>query len=281
MSYLDRIVECNAHDLSGFRCFTIGEASVGWVRHDLAEELAAEAAVFRLDEETLSLDPSLTDFDGRSLAVEGVVRRLADAGRISGWRGEYYPVATGFAAPPLMRLERAAVPHFGIRAYGVHLNGYVRDGERLKMWVGRRARGKQTYPGQLDNMVAGGQPIGIGLKENLVKECAEEAAIPPEIAERAVPVSAVSYVLETTEGLRPDVLFNYDLELPADFEPRNTDGEVESFHLWPIEEVAEIVRETREFKFNCNLVVIDFLVRHGLIGPEDPDYLEIVRGLHR
>ena len=41
------------------------------------------------------------------------------------------------------------------------------------------------------------------------------------------------------------------------------------------------VAETREFKFNCNLIVIDFLIRHGLIGPERPDYIEIVEGLRR
>ena len=35
------------------------------------------------------------------------------------------------------------------------------------------------------------------------------------------------------------------------------------------------------FKFNCNLVLIDFFVRHGLIGPEDPDYVAICRGLRR
>ena len=51
--------------------------------------------------------------------------------------------------------------------------------------------------------------------------------------------------------------------------------------LWPIARVAEIVRDTREFKFNCNLVIIDFLVRHGLIAPEYPEYLEIVKGLRR
>ena len=43
----------------------------------------------------------------------------------------------------------------------------------------------------------------------------------------------------------------------------------------------ETVAETREFKFNCNLIVIDFLVRHGLIGPERPDYIEIVGGLRQ
>jgi hypothetical protein len=45
--------------------------------------------------------------------------------------------------------------------------------------------------------------------------------------------------------------------------------------------VAEIVRDTRQFKFNCNLVLIDFFVRHGVIAPEHPDYLAICRGLRR
>ena len=63
--------------------------------------------------------------------------------------------------------------------------------------------------------------------------------------------------------------------------PHNTDGEIESFHLMPIDEVARIVAETQDFKFNCNLVVIDFLVRHGILDPSQPDYLAIVRGLHR
>ena len=58
-------------------------------------------------------------------------------------------------------------------------------------------------------------------------------------------------------------------------------GEVQEFVLLPVERVAEKVRETKEVKRNCNLVIIDFLVRHGLIPPDDPDYLEIVRGLRQ
>jgi isopentenyldiphosphate isomerase len=213
--------------------------------------------------------------------VHGVLRVLADEGTIRGWRGEDYPISTAWGALALLRMERAAVPFFGATSYGVHLNGYVRDGGRLLMWIGRRARDKHTYPGMLDNMVAGGQPIGLSLRENLIKECAEEAAIPRPLAERAVPVGAISYRHQTAEGLKPDVQFCYDLEVPADFVPRNTDGEIESFVLLPIDEVARIVAETRDFKFNCNLVVIDFLVRHGVLDPERPDYLPIVRALHR
>jgi hypothetical protein len=76
-------------------------------------------------------------------------------------------------------------------------------------------------------------------------------------------------------------LFNYDLDLPADFTPRNTDGEVEEFYLWPMEKVMETVRESDDFKFNCALVVIDFLLRRGLIPPEHPEYGGLLAGLGR
>jgi len=81
------------------------------------------------------------------------------------------------------------------------------------------------------------------------------------LARQVVAVGAISYCVEAPDGLKPDVQFCFDLELPADFTPRNTDGEIDEFYLWPIAKVAEIVAETGEFKFNCNLVVIDFLLR--------------------
>ena len=79
---------------------------------------------------------------------------------------------------------------------------------------------------------------------------------------------------------KPDVIFCYDLEVPPTFEPRCTDGEVDAFYLWPVERVLETVRDTPDFKLNCNLVIIDFLIRHGYIEPDTPDYLELQSGLH-
>jgi Domain of unknown function (DUF4743) len=281
MSFLDRIRECNAHDLARFRRFLVAGEPVGWLRHEFADRLQRFTDVFMLDGEAVTLDPGLGDFWARSDAVAHVLGRLAEAGAVRPLRGEHYPVATSFQAPPLLQLDRAAVPNFGVAAYGVHMNGFVRRPDGIHMWIARRSRDKATYPGELDNLVAGGQPIGIGLRENLIKECGEEAAIPPEIAAKAVAVGAVSYVVEGPDGLKPDTMFNYDLELDGDFEPRNTDGEVEAFYLLPVERVAAIVRDSRDFKFNCNLVIIDFLIRHGLIGPEHSDYLALVAGLHR
>ncbi len=147
------------------------------------------------------------------------------------------------------------------------------------MWVAKRAASKQTAPGKLDHLVAGGQPFGLEVGENMLKEAGEEAGIPAELAERAVSVGAISFRCERPEGLIDEVEFCYDLELPADFAPVNTDGEVESFSLWPIERVLARIRETEDFKFNVDLVIIDFAIRRGLIAPDDPDYQEIREGL--
>jgi 8-oxo-dGTP pyrophosphatase MutT (NUDIX family) len=211
-----------------------------------------------------------------------VLLTLHQEGLIPGWRNEPYPVNRSYTEPPCLLLERAAVPFFGVCGYGVHMNGYVRNDREFKMWIGRRSQDKTTNPGELDQLVAGGQPFGIGLRENMIKECREEAGIAQRIAERVVPVGAITYCVEIPQGIRPDVVFAYDLELPPEFEPKNNDGEVADFYLWPMERVIETVRDTTEFKYNCALVIIDFLIRHGFITPDHPDYLELLSGLlHR
>lgn len=44
---------------------------------------------------------------------------------------------------------------FGVKRYGVHLNGYtVSDSGEVSMWLARRSATKQTYPGLLDNLVS-------------------------------------------------------------------------------------------------------------------------------
>ena len=162
------------------------------------------------------------------------------------------------------------MPFFGTRAYGVHLNGYLRERDGLRVWVGRRSPHKQIAPDKLDNLVAGGIGNGHGIRETLVKEAAEEAAIPAGLIKHAVPVGAVSYRMETRLGIRDDVLFVYDLETPPDFVPENRDGEIVDFELIPALEVLQRVRATSDFKFNVNLVMLDFAMRHGLLRDDEP-----------
>ena len=53
----------------------------------------------------------------------------------------------------------------------------------------------------------------------MVKECGEEAGIPPQLARTARAAGAVSYEALQPAGLKRDVLFCYDLELPTGFIP--------------------------------------------------------------
>ncbi len=281
MSFLDRVAACNRHDLSRFRPFRVGEAQVGWVRRGLIERLAALPDIFEAEGDGIRLAPGLRGVSERSAALSEAVDALVAAGEVPPRRGEDYGVKTAWSQPTLFTIDRCAATSFGVLAFGMHVNGYVERPDGLHMWIGRRAADRLIAPGKLDNIVAGGHPHGLTLHENLVKECAEEAGIDRALALTARPAGALSYTLEIDRGLKRDVHFVYDLALPPDFVPRNTDGEVEGFHFWPIEAVAARVRDTEDFKFNVGPVIIDFLIRHGLLAPDEPDYLALVRGLRQ
>jgi 8-oxo-dGTP pyrophosphatase MutT (NUDIX family) len=279
MSFLERISAVNQYNPNHFRPFWVAGKKLGFVKHAFAETLTRWQTVFSVDDGSVSLSAALTSVAVRSHAVAEVLHTLRDEGLVPGWRDERYPVSASFSEPPYLVMERAAVPLFGIRAYGIHVNGFVHDAGGIKMWVAQRSQSKPTEPGKLDQLVAGGQPIDIGLRDNVLKECWEEAGIPAEIARQAKPVGAISYCRETSQGLRPDVIFAFDLELPADFTPVNQDGEVAAFFLWPMERVISTVQDSIAFKANCALVVIHFLIRHGFVDPEHPDYLTILQSL--
>jgi hypothetical protein len=280
VAYLDHIAICNRHDFGHFIPFRVGGVEVGWLRPALADQVAKVSAYFQRESDDLALDPRLDEFNARSAALAEAVEDLADHRLVPAPRGEFYAVAPGFMTAPLAQLDRGVVPSFGVRAYGVHVNGFVRraDGQ-LDMWIGRRAPTQKLCPNMLDNMVAGGLPIGIGPFDNVVKEAHEEADVPEALARTAKPVSSVRYTMETDEGLRQDTMFCYDLELPDDFTPVNTDGEVGEFLRLPAEEVQAIVRDTLDFKFNCNLVIMDFLIRHKLLTAKDVDLAALRKGM--
>jgi 8-oxo-dGTP pyrophosphatase MutT (NUDIX family) len=281
MSFLDHIEACNSARLKEFLPLRIDEIRVGWLRPEFAQELRAFPKIFQVEQDQSRLHPDHSGFELRTRLLDETVHALMDRGVIGHYLDEPYPVTPSSREQALCLLDRGSVAHFGVRAFGQHLNGFVRKPDGLYLWVAKRAADRRLAPGKLDNLVAGGLPYTISPAENLIKECQEEAGMDEGLAVQARPVGAISYVAESPNGVKPDLMYCYDLELPEDFVPVNTDGEVESFRLMPVEEVAEIVRTSDDFKQNCNLVIIDFLVRHGFIRPEDPDYERLITGLHR
>jgi 8-oxo-dGTP pyrophosphatase MutT (NUDIX family) len=280
MSFADHILACNNYDRARVVPLLAGERRIGWLRRDNAAALARFPLVFAVEPERVLL-VARGDADAVSAAVDEVVEALVVENLVPKWRNEIFDVMPRWGERPVFRLDRGAVPFFGVRAYGVDLNGYRRDRGGLLMWVGRRAPDKRVAPNKLDNLVAGGIGNGYGVVATLAKEADEEAAIPARLIERAVPVGAITYLMENEIGIRDGVLFIYDLELPAEFVPRNRDGEIVDFQLMPIESVIERIRATDDFKFDVNLVFLDFALRHGLIPIEDPEYLAVASGLHR
>lgn len=251
---------------------------------------------------TLSSEAAGTSVESRTQAVGAAMEELKRTGIVTGWRDELYPISDSFYSPPVFLMERAATALLGVLEYGVHVNGILPSSDNKgtpKMWMGRRSKTKSKYPGMLDHIVAGGQPAGLGLMENVMKECEEEAGIPPELFDRPDvdirPNGVVSYQ-ETKKGviggkdteednsfyqISRVVLFNYDLVLPPDFAPKPLDGEVEEFFLWEIDQIKESMAPDFEdpIKPNCYLVIIDYLLRMGFVSPETKGYLDVLREL--
>ena len=281
MSFLDRIRVFNRYDLTRFIPFVVGDERYGWVRPDFANELLRFPAVFQVSDTQVLLNPALDGYAQRTEAVAEVVQVLAGQGSIRGWYDEAYPVTHDFHQAAEFEIDRAAAPYFGLRAFGVHVNGIVEKETGDHIWVGIRARDKPHFPGQYDHIVAGGQPVGLSLIDNVVKESAEEAGIPEVLARQAKPIGKITYCIETACCLKPDTLFTFDLILPESFVPVATDGEVDHFELWPMKTLSDVVANTEKFKPNCNLVVIDLLIRRGVIHQQTPDYEKIRQGLSR
>jgi hypothetical protein len=280
MSFCDHIRLCNNYEPSRVVPLIAGGDRIGLLRRDNAETLRRFPGIFAIEDDKARLLVR-GDVETVSRAVDSAVDALVAENSVPKWRNETFDVAPRWGAPPIFRLDRGAVPFFGTRAYGVHLNGYRREGNTILVWVGKRSADKKVAPDKLDNLVAGGVGNGHGLDETLIKEGEEEASVPPSLSKSAIPVGAVSYRMETRLGVRDDVLFVYDLEMPADFLPKNRDGEIADFVLMPASAVVERIRTTDDFKFNVNLVMLDFAMRHGVLRPDDPEYLDVANGLHR
>uniref|UniRef100_A0A4X2M3Q3 Nudix hydrolase domain-containing protein n=1 Tax=Vombatus ursinus TaxID=29139 RepID=A0A4X2M3Q3_VOMUR len=287
---------CPPTGSSGFQCLplVVEGQQVGLVVPAVARELRSFPDVFVEVAEGLEVRGGHCP-EERTEAVAGVLAQLRAQGRLarlSKWRDEVYEVRPSFGAPALFNVERAAAPLLGVLQFGVHLNAFVYhqdDGagsRQMLMWLARRSLHKATYPGLLDNLAAGGISAGLGVKETLVKESWEEARVPPELVAQAQPVGCVSYTYEEMDGeefgaVVRECLFTFDLEMPEDFTPRVGDGEAQEFYLWPLDKVREAVNSGK-FKPNCALVVVDFLLRHGLLHPDqEPLYPELTAVMHQ
>lgn len=268
-------------------------ALLGYIVPEIAHRLEA-SDYFQVDESShiVQLSPSLDTFEKRNQVFGEIALKWKETDQLLalGWRDELYTIYNPRSVP-YMLLERAFSCLLGVATYGVHINGYVPASKTvdnvLKLWVPRRSLTKATYPGKLDNTIAGGLAHPYGIWENVVKECYEEGGLSADFVESHIKSAGVITYLCQPYGpkghAQPEVEYVYDLEFESETDtvPFPVDGEAEDFKLMTIEEVKQRMLAD-EFKPNCGLVIVDFLMRHGYVTPEnEPNYLEIQSRIHR
>ncbi|KAI8851686.1 NUDIX hydrolase domain-like protein [Chytridium lagenaria] len=296
-SFISLVRSCNnftpAQERSAFTGAAVGESPaplfigttpVGMVRPDVQKQVRNHPKVFIFSDRGIEINPLLSTPEERTNAVEAVLQQWRSEKlfpSLKGWRSERYSV-WGEDGEIIMQIERAGAGLLGFRAYGVHINGYVMDGDKTLMWVARRSFTKQTYPGMLDNLVGGGLPHGYDPKTCAVKECFEEAGLSSNQLVSLRSVSSISYFMDSPDrGLLPDFEFIYDLQVDKDWKPNCQDGEVAAFYLMTLDEVAEKL-QAGEFTPEAGLVSLEFLIRFGHINPNnEPLYAELVTDLRR
>ncbi|KAG7661366.1 uncharacterized protein J8A68_005158 [[Candida] subhashii] len=268
---------------------------IGYISSTIANYFIGFDKYFKVNHQlkTITIDSSFDTFETRNIMIADIANQWRSIKELDeqlnkGWRNElytaYYP-----STEPYFLVERSFSVLLGVVTYGVHLNGYIPANKssngKLKMWIPRRSPTKPTYPGMLDNTVAGGLGYPHGIWETVIKECFEEAGLSQEFIEsHAKCVGVTSYLYKTKDGrVQPEVEYTYDIEFDNEFDviPHPEDGEAEYFKLMDIDEILERLYN-KEFKPNCGLIIVDFLIRHGLITPEnEPHYFEIVNRCHR
>lgn len=252
-------------------------------------------------------EPERTAAVGRVMAYW---RGEGTFGVLKGWRDELWPVY-GSADEVLYSIERSGAGLLGVLRHGVHMMAYVLDDgndtlstakpeehsesqadslqSRMKIWISRRSPTKQTYPGMLDNTVAGGFSTGEEPFECMIREADEEASLSESLMrDKCRHTGIVTYIHITDERaggesgqIYPEMQWIYDIELPSSVVPTPKDGEVAGFELMTVEQVQDELSKG-SFKPNCALVLLEFFVRHGILTKEnEPGFEEIVERMHR
>ncbi|EDN03043.1 NUDIX hydrolase [Histoplasma capsulatum] len=304
-SYLDLVKECDSFPyiqddpadykayVSNFHEFKINGYSqiLGYMPDEIVEKFSWPEPTWKVvkgvegQSGTITLmSPENVSPEERTTLINNTLQEARDTFEVlkgKGWRNEMYPIYVPGTNKLLASIERSAACLFGIPTWGIHMTAYVENADGTYMlWVPRRSMTKSTFKGMLDNSVAGGMATGERPFECMLREAEEEASLDEEVARNAISAGVLRYIYERDERaggetglLQPECEYIYDLKLPPDVILKPKDGEVERFTLMSVDDVI-IELKQGNFKPNCAVVIIDFLIRHGILKPEDDNHYE-------
>ncbi len=241
---------------AGLLPFYLGSNQLGWVEPEIASILCSQTQDWKINQQTLYLDSPQP-----AQAMYQAAKILQQQGLIQGWRNEQYGVyapnsnsAADFTQP-LLALERAAFRRFGLLSRAVHINGYYPDGS---LCIARRAKTKSIDPDRLDNMAAGGIPLGEDPRDCAIRELFEEAGFKSQFSNTLVLQETILMQRNEIDGTHRELLYCFDLALPADFIPHNQDGEVGAFYRMS---PAQAINDLSQMTWDAGVVTARFLQR--------------------
>lgn len=186
----------------------------------------------------------------------------------------------------VLDMDGSGLDLFGVANFSVHLIAWVKTDDGIKYWVPRRSASRMSFPNMLDNTVGGSLTTGEAPIDCIVRECEEEICLDRVYTRENIKAcGTASYQMVVNDrnlvGCQLQTQYLYEMELQPSITPKIGDGEVAELALRTIEEVRAFMRNG-EFKLNCNMTWLAFLIRHGYLTAEnEPDFLEICARLHR
>jgi 8-oxo-dGTP pyrophosphatase MutT (NUDIX family) len=245
--------------------FEINDHLAGSVLPEDAIWFARELPGLSFDGDVLSVNPVC----GKEApaVLDEMALLLRDAKRLGKWRNEKLRV-TSPDGTILGFVERAAARALGIKTFAVHLMLYCGD----SVWVQQRALDKATDPGMWDTCVGGLVAGDESFELSLERECMEEAGVDlpalrrqGAVLERGKTISVRRNLRtgEAYEGYMYEDLLVWDLNVGTSFKPKNNDGEVAQFGLWPVDKLlAELAAGS--LTLEAMLMCAESLQRRGV-----------------
>lgn len=312
-----------------FRIAGIDEV-LGYMPNSTRKDIIWDQGDFCLDDtaRTITLTPkprqseTVAEACYRALSTLGVKNQGRLNNCFDQWLGmpthrrerECHPIHNTLPNWQNLRMPVPARGLFGIVTIGVHLTMYTTQiyaGREVvdRVWVSRRAWGDDvTYPGMLDQVVAGGMEPSdlingrLAPGETLRREADEEAGLVLDLdtkmmhTKTGTPIGrvekapAISFydckgpdAGHTSEGhLEPGVRFVYDLKLlDPYFEPESCETASERMEFLTVDAVKASLYDKR-WKPNCGLVMLDFLLRKNIVTRlNDENWALMEEELHR
>lgn len=185
-----------------------------------------------------------------SASLASIAEWLHRNGFAGRWRDELLAVVDN-AGRVLADVERAVVRALGIATVAVHLVGATSDG---RVWVQQRALDKATDPGLWDTLMGGQVAAGETVETSLRRETMEEAGLDIGTLRDLRQTASLTVRRPVAEGYMVETIAVFDGVVGNGVEPRNLDGEVETFACLDRAELRERLAAGR-FTLEATLIL--------------------------